>query len=191
MSINLPDDQKLEDIMKKIKMIIVSLTIALFIPAASFALIEAGLYGGYSGSGDTDMSGYHYGAIGHFTWSLPLLATFGVGGYYQQGSLSDSTNDIKRKTAGLDVFGRVDLPFLPLKPYGRMSTSAWDRVSGDISGDTRYFKDYSMGGGLAWFMPLPIVSLQLYTEYLYTIYNFHEGERESCHTVNLGVKAGI
>ena len=180
--------------MKKIKLMIAAFSLILFVPSTSFALLEVGAYGGYTSMDkieNVDMSGFHYGVITHMTFSLPLLATIGAGGYYQRGTFSDSGYEVTKQTLGLDAFARLEIPVLPLKPYGRISTSAWDRVSGDIKSDTRYFEDYSLGGGLAYMIPFPVLKLMLYTEYLYTVYSIDDGDRSYGHTFNVGVKAGI
>lgn len=192
----------LEDIMYRLKMTTAAVALAAMIPVSSFAWIDFGIYGGYSlsgyiesSSGRLETSGPEYGCMGHLTYSLPLLATVGVGGFYQYSDLSykvDSERyDFQRSVLGVDAFMQIDLPQLPLKPYGRVAAGAVDKVKAEHYDSTDYLQNYSAGAGLAWVQSIEAIKLNIFAEYIYVISIFKGDKRGSSHAVHIGTKVGI
>jgi len=116
--------------------LMVLVSILLFLPSSSHALIDFGVYGGYYFSGDmewgdvqydyaeltgpSDLAGWEYGVRGHFTSGIPLLFSTGLGFFLQKAPLEyeigGSSFDAKKTTYGFDCFAQLEIP-IPIHPY--------------------------------------------------------------------------
>jgi len=140
--------------MKKFKILILTLLFTAFIPAYSFAFIDAGVYGGYKFSNtDTFTSTYNsvsdvaqmaeinnwkFGAIVHFNFKLPHIISAGVGPYFEM----DMADALKLQETGftsnmLMDFGAsayLQLDLIPVvHPYVRVTASIWQGYVGDFT----------------------------------------------------------
>ncbi len=200
--------------MSRIKLFIALLSLMLLVPAASYAIIDAGVYGGYNFSKDAIKPAtydYSIGAIAHGNIMLKIV-TIGIGAFYQRNIDKHvdtwaevfSRRHIRTKdSVAADVYVQVNFPKFILHPYGRFSVSIWDNVKGyrvAWNGFTRrtaedFFKTYWFGGGIA----IPIIpfagdddgfssaGVNLFVEYLYH-YSIVAGDNPSRHALQGGVK---
>lgn len=195
--------------MKRFRVLVVSALLMVMIPAASHAIIDFGVYGGYGFGGDAikpEIYGNAVGAIVHPSFTLAEVVTLGIGGYYQRSFdkklvdyiLYKKNKLITKDSAGLDGYIQINIPKFCLHPYGRVSTSIWDQVKGyrikslkSVTAD-EFFKTYSFGGGIAIpFATIPVLEkFNLYLEYLYSISKV-AGDKPKSHVVQAGVKVMI
>ena len=201
--------------MKKYLILLIIL-ISLIIPSQAFALINAEIYGGYSFEGeaeieDTDsasVSGLGYGARIHFYSNIAIIG-YGVGGFAQKSPLegeikidSDKEDfDFNRTNYGLDGFINLTIPMIPIHPYVRGGISIYETIeteyevngSTETETDKSYFQSYYGGFGLSLkVLPLPVLSVEIFAEYLYEYSILQESEGEfKGHRVNIGALARI
>ena len=156
---------------KFIYQICMILAMALIIPDRAFALLDIGMYSGYSfknrlsvSSSDIKPSGGQFAILGHYTKKIRIVH-LGAGGGYQHSFLNDGNLDYDRQNVFLDVSALLDIPILPFMPYLRAGTPIWDRVSGDRS-STDYFRSAHIGGGIE--VGVPILPVNIFVEYVYT-----------------------
>jgi hypothetical protein len=197
--------------MKKICYCVVSAALFCILPVKSFALVDAEIYGGYTFNGDVDddasaesdtPKGPSYGFRGHFTSSI-IFIKIGLGGFMQYSQLDydlelgNNTTSVStdKTTYGLDGYAKLDLPLIPVKPYMRIGVALYDKIESDISGstnsETEHFNSFYYGIGLAFtVLPLPIVDVQLFGEYLYNKSSFDD-TTIICHNFNVGAQIAI
>jgi len=185
--------------MKFTKALLLACAVLLVLPASAFALLDVGVYGGYSFAGeietDTDSpktSGPEFGAFAHYNTGLPLLLTLGVGPFYQKTYLSydlmNNEYDATRSMVGLDVYLQVELPII-IHPYirGGIAFKEWLELDGPGGSSTKseYFKSYYGGLGVA-LKVFPLVSF--FGEYLYTRSNQEDDVVVKGNAVHVGAK---
>lgn len=185
------------------KIVVVSTIAAVLLAAVpSFAFIDAEVFGGYNMAGKIeadgqkfDVDGWNYGARAHLTNSL-ILMNMGFGAFLQKTPLefSVSSQDYKftRTNTGLDMYAGLNL--LMLNPYARVGLSFFEYVS-DKGGTTnsnewKYFNYYYAGVGLGFSLPMPVVRIMVFGEYLYNK-RFKGGNDIVYHTINFGASIGI
>ncbi len=190
--------------MKKIRSIVLVVSILAFVPASSYALFDIGIYGGYtfageiksdiSGQSNPEPTGLSYGAIGHFNTPIFPLLRLGVGLYTENSnldySISSQDYEFTRKTVGLDLYLQLDIPLIPLHPYAKFASGIWEEVGGDLvaKDETEYFSTYRTGVGAALtFFPM----LQIFAEYQF-LYTRNIGDDKAVgHGVALGMRLNI
>ena len=187
--------------MKTLSKFLVIFTILVFIPASSYALIDFGVYGGFAigdyeyASSSYDVAGTQYGFIGHFTGGIPLLISFGVGGFYQKASytveLPGSDEDFDKNTYGFDAFAQLEV--IPIiHPYIRGGLAIKDKIDSDnIGSDDESFKSLYYGLGVA-VTVAPMI--QIFGECILTSSTFEDdtGDTDiSTTSFNLGAKISI
>ncbi|MBN1533089.1 MAG: hypothetical protein JXA20_10540, partial [Spirochaetes bacterium] len=145
--------------MKKTVFLLLVLAAVLAVPAASYAWVDFGAYGGYAFPGrieetglSTRPSGGEAGVFAHFSGSvIPSVLQLGIGAYYQRSFQHYSYYNIRfsynRNVVALDGYAEITL--IPvLHPYARASVNVWDSLGGnDYTDATAYFKTYAVGGG--------------------------------------------
>lgn len=191
------------------------MSLMLFVPAASYAIFDGGVYGGYNFSKDAikpNTYDYSIGAIAHGNFSIAQVVTIGIGAFYQRtiDKHVDTWHEVfsqrhrrTKDSVALDAYVQGNIKNFPLHPYGRFSSSIWDEVKGyrvEWNGFTRrtandFFKSYWFGGGIA----IPIIpfssseddftgtGLNIFIEYLYH-YSIVTGDSPSRHALQAGVK---
>lgn len=173
--------------LKKILLLIVTLFV---FNSSAFAIVDFGVYGGYSFAGNysasgTSTSGPEYGVIGHYNDMVIPLLSYGIGGYYQYTkldySLLGSDNSLTKNTLGLDLYFQLELPII--HPFVRASTSIFE----SIKSEKEFFKSYAFGGGLA-FSVFPFIELT--TDYMYTR-SKKGSETLKGHAIHLGARINI
>lgn len=176
--------------MKRLTLALTLMGALLLIPSTSFALVDANLMGGYSFQGKVDgisgtQDGWDLGLTAHINFDLLVFLQFGIGASYDWSNL-DWADD--RNQIGLDLYGQINIPFLPISPYVRFNTAVWDKVSGAID-STEYFKSYKFGGGILFtVLPIPkVFKLQLFGEYMYNFAKAGSLDVKN-HTVYLGIR---
>ena len=196
--------------MKRSLMIGAVMAVLAFVSTPSFALIDGEVYGGYNFAGkfsapamagvtskDVKVSGFDYGARAHLTGGL-LIVDYGLGGYFQRKpleySLSSKTYELMNINYGFDGFIRLNLPVIPIKPYARAGLSIADyneAKQGNTTAklDTKYFNSYYTGFGVGLSLPIPVVLLMVYGEYLYN-HQIYSGKLTG-NTFNVGISLGI
>ncbi|HSV96456.1 MAG TPA: outer membrane beta-barrel protein [Spirochaetota bacterium] len=185
--------------MKLTKAVLLVCAVMLLLPASGYALLDVGVYGGYSFAGkietDTESmktSGPGFGVFGHYTTGLPLMLSFGIGPFYQKTYLSyDLANkeyEATRSMLGVDVFLQLELPII-VHPYVRVGIAVkeWLEIDDSSGSSTKseYFKSYYGGPGVA-FKVFPLVSI--FGEYLYTRSKQEDGIVLKGSAVHAGAK---
>jgi hypothetical protein len=182
------------------------LAILVLTPLSSFAIVDVEGYAGYNflgkfspSDGSGTVSGMNLGARAHFTLDL-ILVNFGVGAFadYRPLSFNDGNTKVKmdRFSTGPDVFAKLDLPFIPIKPYLRGGMALYDKYQVDVQNtkttDTYYFKGCYFGAGISYnLISLILVDIQLFGEYLYDISKLDGGQKLNSHRVNFGLTVAI
>jgi hypothetical protein len=190
--------------MKKIRSIVLVVSILAFVPATSYALFDIGIYGGYTFAGEvqSDISGQQnpeptglsYGAIAHFNTPIFPLLRLGIGLYTENSdlefSIASEDYEFTRKTVGVDLYLQLDIPLVPLHPYAKFASGIWEEVGGDLvaKDETEYFNTYRTGLGAALtFFPM----LQIFAEYQF-LYTRQVGDDTATgHGVALGLRLNI
>ncbi len=185
--------------MKFTKAVLLVCAVLLVLPSSGYALLDVGVYGGYSFAGkietDTESpktSGPEFGAFAHYNTGLPFLLTLGVGPFYQKTYLSyDLMNkeyDATRSMVGLDVYLQVELPII-VHPYirGGIAVKEWLEYENNTESSTKseYFKSYYGGLGVS-LKVFPLVSF--FGEYLYTRSNQEDNVVVKGNAVHVGAK---
>jgi len=173
--------------MRKIRTLLFLLALTLSIPSSSYALFDAGAYGGYTFSGEVmsldGQKGANYGIIAHYNKSLLVFFDLGLGAYGQISNLSD----YDRKSVGIDTYFLIDIPIFPIDPYAKFAFSIYENYSGTYSPDSGAFKTYSPGAGLV--LSLPVIPVEMFGEYQYT--KSWSGNKEKSHSVIFGIRLNI
>jgi hypothetical protein len=187
---------------KKFGKFFIILTIVLFIPASSYAIVDASIFGGRTfgskienAAGDTDVNGWQYGLYGHVNTGVPMLFTVGAGGFFLTAPLKGDI-DATKKTVGFDAFAMVDLPVLPVFPYVRYGIAVKETVevktSAGTTSSSENFKSNYFGFGLSRTIFSAVkLKLQIFAEYLYTISKQENDTKLKGHAVNVGITAMI
>ena len=197
--------------MKKVySLIIAAAVVAWAVP--SFALVDVEGYGGLSFAGKFEtpdktatgaaasesvkVKGWDYGARAHYTDGF-LIFDYGIGAFYQQKPLSYSllSTDYKavNTTSGADCYLRLGI--IPVvKPFVRAGLAVTDYVETKAGGtkiksDMKYFNSYYTGGGIGFTLPVPLVTIMFFGEYLYNR-QIHSGKMTGSN-VNFGLSLGI
>ena len=177
--------------MKKTVLIFLIASTLFFLPSYSYALFDAGFYGGYSPFNkvkrQTDTIrpyGWDFGFIAHYNLDVvPKILNFGIGMFYQMSLLTHETNnqyyDYEKHDLGINTYLQIEVDFVVL-PFIRFSVSLWQ----DANGSETYFQSFFAGGGLEF----PIVwKMRLYVEYLYSAL-VHDEKMDYGHTFNWGIR---
>lgn len=175
--------------MKRLTLAAALASALLFIPTASFALVDVNLYGGYTFSGKLEgisgtQDGWEMGLTTHINFDVLVFFQFGAGASYEWTNM-DWTD---KNQVGLDLYGMLNIPFIPVSPYVRFNTAIWDKIEGQLD-STEYFKTYSFGGGIILtVLPIPgVFKLQLFGEYMYN-FSEHSSREVTDHSFYLGVR---
>jgi hypothetical protein len=184
---------------KNLFTIVILLTVLVLIPASSYALVDAAVFGGYSfnnkidGAGtDESVKGWQYGLYGHFNTGIPMLVTVGIGGFYLIAPLKGDINATK-KAAGIDVYGQIDLPFLPVFPYARYGIAINEKIEIE-NGPTlsKNFKSHYFGLGVSrTLFTATLLKLQIFAEFLFTTSKQENSVNVKGNAINVGIKAVI
>lgn len=192
---------------KKSSKALVILTILLSIPAVSYAIVDASVFGGYSFAGkyeasgsSSDTKGYQYGAYAHLNTGIPALFTVGLGGFYLIAPMTLETTsgdiDATKKTVGIDVYAQIDLPVLPIFPYVRYGHAINEKLEVKNSGGTTtYSKNFNSnyyGIGICKTLINAVkLDLQLFVEYLRTSSKQEKDVKTTGNVINVGIKASL
>ena len=194
--------------MNKMKIVPI-VCLLLFAPVAGFALFDINLYGGIPFAGQYDDCNQKvfaqnsvWGTSAHVnTDVLAGLFQLGIGGFYQNsiatykdpgaGTFGDDFT-LKRKMLGIDGYVQLEIPLIPLSPYARVYTAAWNNVKGDNLSNTDNFKRHGVGAGfLVTLLPIPeLFRLQLLTECSYE-FGKEDGLKFRQYYLTLGLRADI
>jgi hypothetical protein len=187
---------------KKIK-IMLALGLFLLAPAAGFALFDINVYGGlpFSAEFDSrsqkllDTDNYAYGTALHLNSDFLELFKLGLGGFYELSAITyedDADFTLDRSTAGIEGYVQFEIPLLPISPYVKANSAAWNKVKmkGGGFSDTDYFKKHGLGAGFVFtLLPIPaLLRLQIFAEYMYH-FGKEDGLRVTQHNAFLGLRA--
>lgn len=183
---------------KKFGKFFIVLTIMVFIPASSYAIVDASVFGGrsfgtkYEDSGSsTDANGWQYGAYGHVTTGIPMVLTVGLGGFYLVAPMKGDV-DATKKTVGIDAYAQIDLPVIPVNPYARYGIAIKESVEGDSTTISENFKSHYFGVGLSReIFSAAVIKIRLFAEYIYTTSKQEHDIKIKGNAVNFGVTAVI
>jgi len=174
--------------MKKLIISLFALVIIVAFNSNSYALFDAGVYGGYSFSGEiknvtntVDLKGPEYGIIAHFNTSIIVLLNFGIGGFYQQ-KISMADKSYLLQTAGLDAYLELNIPIV--HPYLKVATPIWQ----NDGSKSFVFKSFVVGGGAA-FTVFPM--FQIFGEYTMGMPFNTENTSLNNHSIHLGVRLNL
>jgi hypothetical protein len=192
--------------MKRVySLIIAAAVIAWAVP--SFALVDGEVYGGLTLGGDYKLSGdgynktvnvngWGYGARAHLTGGL-IVVDYGIGGFYQQkpldAKIGSTKFDVTNTSFGGDCFLRLGI--IPVvKPYVRAGLAFADYVESKASGVTtksnwKGFNSYYTGFGVGLALPIPVVTLMVFGEYLYN-HQIYSGKLTG-NNINFGISLGL
>ncbi|MEW6525771.1 MAG: outer membrane beta-barrel protein [Spirochaetota bacterium] len=184
---------------------LICMAIALvMLPTASFAIVDFGMYGGYTFAGkidspdisNADTNGWQYGFIGHLNGSvIPMVLSMGIGGFYQKSPLSYTVAgkdfDLTKTMYGIDAIVMLELPIL-IHPYARAGIAINEKVEiktplGTWS-DEKKFNSYYGGIGAA-FTVFPFV--QIFGEYLYNYSKLEDDGKLKSNSINIGARLNI
>ncbi|MCX8123032.1 MAG: porin family protein [Spirochaetes bacterium] len=184
---------------------LVCLAIALLLlPTASYAIVDFGMYGGYTFAGkidnptisNADTNGWQYGFIGHLNGSvIPMVLSMGIGGFYQKSPLQYTVAgkdfDLTKTMYGIDAIVMLELPIL-IHPYARAGIAINEKVElktplGTLS-DEKKFNSYYFGLGAA-FTVFPFV--QIFGEYLYNYSKLEDDGTLKSNSINVGARLNI
>jgi len=183
---------------KKFGKFFIVLIIMIFIPASSYAIVDASVYGGRTfgnkveSAGDkTDANGWQYGLYGHVTTGIPMLCTVGLGGFYLIAPLKGDV-DAKKKTFGIDAYAQLDLAVLPVYPYVRYGIAINEKVEVGSTSVSENFKSHYIGVGLSRdIFSAAVIKIRLFAEYLYTTSKQEKDVKIKGNAINVGVTAVI
>jgi hypothetical protein len=187
---------------KKFGKFFIVLTVMIFIPASSYAIVDASVFGGrYFGgkienaTGESDLSGWQYGAYGHINSGMPMLFTVGIGGFYLIAPLKGDL-DATKKSSGIDAYAMVDFPALPVFPYVRGGIAVKETVevktAAGKSSTSEYFKSNYFGFGLSRTIFSAVkLKLQIFAEYLYTTSKQENDVKLKGNIINAGITASL
>ncbi len=170
--------------MKLLVKILVILTIIVFIPASSYAIIDFGVYGGYAWgdfepNGTYDIDGSEYGFIGHFNGGVPLLISVGVGLFWQSAShtveIDSKDYDADRESYGFDAYAQLELPIV-IHPYIRGGIAIKEELDLEGSKFDDKFNQIYYGIGVAMTV-FPMI--QVFGEWIHTESTIEDGEYEA------------
>lgn len=189
--------------MKKYLLALLVLSLITILPAKSYALVDAEIFGGYTFDGEVsgdnatgeDLSGPNYGFRAHFNNTI-VLFDVGLGGFVQYSKLSfdisGSDQDVTRTSKGFDGYIKLNLPAIPLKPYVRAGWIIHDKTEFEDSTETEWNTGLYYGAGVAFsVLPLPVLSVQIYGEYIYNKGDVSNDSEVVSHTINIGALASI
>ncbi|MDR3237753.1 MAG: hypothetical protein LBT84_04540, partial [Spirochaetia bacterium] len=130
----------------KTKLIILAFLVCLA-PASAFALVDLNLYGGYTVGGkwsDYDHkygTDFRYGGAVHLNSGFLAILKLGIGGYYQMSSVTYGDDNgipvgigtgdeftLDKTEFGIDAYAALDIPLIPISPYVKGGTAAWNKV---------------------------------------------------------------
>ncbi|TAL29643.1 MAG: hypothetical protein EPN93_21380 [Spirochaetes bacterium] len=194
--------------MKIIRYLALALALAAFVPATSYAIVDAGIYGGYSFSGEIDAgslasgkttTGWEYAFIGHVNFDFLAIFNLGIGAFYQNAPLKfdvgGETIKVDNVTIGPDIYLELDLPVIPIHPYVRGGIAAYNKTTIDLPSSIgndvtakKYFSAYYFGLGAALTI-FPFV--QIFGEYMYNYANQEKDVTLSGNAVHLGARLNI
>jgi hypothetical protein len=177
--------------------------VLLVVPVSSYAIVDLGVYGGYTFSGEItyediskDTTGYEYGVLGHLNGSvIPMVLSVGIGGFYQRAPLeyeADGKNVETTKTAyGLDGIIMLELPIL-IHPYVRGGVAIKEKLETKIGAieysESSSFDSYYFGiGGALTIFPM----VQLFGEYMYNTSKQEDDVELKSNSVHVGARLNI
>lgn len=181
--------------MKKLILMILAAGVIAAIPASSYALVDAGVYGGYTFSGKNESnnsttSGYkgpQFGAMAHLNMNNPLFV-LGMGPYIEMAKYKKSDLDVDLdQSVGLDAwFGLNIVPMIT--PYVRAGVGIMDKwtVKSGFGEDsqTNYLKTWYAAIGLSKSI-VPLV--QVFGEFRYASSKLDGGDTFNRSMANIGV----
>jgi len=96
--------------------------------SASYGIVQAGVqmnYNSYLLAGNSQAAryaGFTYGGFGRITMGIPLVLTFGIGGYVDAGTLAKDSVDLTLLRAGGELVLYLDLidKLIGITPYARV-----------------------------------------------------------------------
>lgn len=185
------------------KLLCVAIAIVL-LPTTSFAIVDLGMYGGYTFAGkfdapnisNADTNGWQYGFIGHLNGSvIPMILSMGIGGFFQRSPLSYTVAgndfDLTKTMYGIDAIAMLELPIL-IHPYARAGIAINEKVElkypGGSWSDEKKFNSYYFGLGAA-FTVFPFV--QVFGEYLYNYSKLEDDATLKSNSINIGARLNI
>ncbi|MFW5860602.1 MAG: outer membrane beta-barrel protein [Spirochaetota bacterium] len=189
--------------MKKLIVILAAFTVLVFAPSASFAIVDMGVYGGYSFGGEIevenetyDVIGPEYGFIGHVNGTvIPMVLSLGIGGFYQKSTLQYEVDkkdfDLDKTIYGLDAIAMLELPII-IHPYLRGGIAINEKLDLKVNDSSvsyeKKFNSYYFGIGAA-FTVFPMV--QVFGEYLYNYSKQEEDAVLKTNSVHIGARVNI
>ncbi|MDR1931542.1 MAG: hypothetical protein LBQ57_01850 [Spirochaetales bacterium] len=188
--------------MKMRSKLLIFLCLLCLAPVAGFSLFDGNIYGGLPFSGEFDnldqkfLSGenYAYGASAHLNGGFLGFLQLGLGGFYQLSAVTyESAADdftVDKTTAGIEAYAQFEIPFLPIAPYVKANTAAWNKLKGDGGfSHTDNFKKHGVGAGVALtVLPVPLLlRLQLFAEYMYN-FGKEDGKTVKQHNAFVGLR---
>lgn len=186
------------------KIIYLTVLFILFSSTSSYAIMDMEVFSGYSFAGDMgnletteDVSGPDFGFRFDALYRIEQ-ADFGLGSFMQFAPLTYKINDeeyeLNKLSIGIDSFARYKNEKIPVYPYVRFGTAVYDKtenklISGENITVTEFrFKSYYFGAGVSYpLVPMPVIDVHAFIEYLYDISSIADDQVLKRHRVNIGL----
>ncbi len=183
-------------------------TLLLFVPFPSFSLMNMEVFSGYTFAGTVgdlettkDASGSNYGFRFNALYRVPF-ADFGLGAFMQAAPLEYSMGkddyELFKLSSGVDTFARYKNDTWFLLPYMRYGIALYDKSetkllnSQDITITEFRFKASYFGGGVSYpIVPMPVIDVHLFLEYLYDTSQIADDSYLRCNKMNFGLFMSI
>lgn len=178
--------------MKKIQYLILTLFILSIIPTTSYALFDAGMYGGYSmynkihdNSNFIRPYGWKFGFSTHYNLDIvPKILNFGTGIFYQMNIFKYEENntffDYERHVIAIDSYLMLEMD-IAVHPFIRFSCAIWEK---DKNG-SNYFQSFYPAVGLEFQI---FWKFRLYAEYEFNLLVKDSDKNDLGHTINFGIR---
>lgn len=182
--------------------------LAFFMPTSAFAIMNMEVFSGYTFGGKVgelettrSAAGSNFGFRFNALYRIPI-ADFGLGAFMQAAPLRYSINDDRyelfKLSTGIDSFARYKNESWPVYPYVRYGLALYDKSetslidSGDITITEFRFKAYYLGGGISYpLVPMPVIDVHIFLEYLYDTSQIADDSYLRCNKFNIGVFMSI
>ncbi|MFW6365415.1 MAG: hypothetical protein ACOC2H_02945 [Spirochaetota bacterium] len=206
------DNQRKEvpyDNMYHIKRLLLPVGLVLMlIPSPVYCLMNMEVFSGYTFAGQVgelettnDASGLNSGFRFNALYRIPA-ADFGLGGFMQAAplrySIDDKNYELFKLSMGIDTFIRYKNDSIPVYPYVRYGLAIYDKSetklinSNDITINEFRFKASYYGIGVSYpIVPMPVIDVHVFLEYLYDISQIGDDSYLRCNKINIGMFMSI
>lgn len=190
------------------RMLTAAAAVSLLLPSSALALMNMEVFSGYTFGGSVgklettrSAAGSNFGFRFNGLYRIPE-ADFGLGTYMQAAPLKYSIDDrdyeLFKLSMGIDTFARYKNDKLPVYPYIRYGLAIYDKSetklinSNDITITEFRFKASYYSFGVSYpIVPMPVIDVHLFLEYMYDISQIGDDSYLRCNRINVGMFMSI